>query len=335
MHCYIEMRRKIIKQGHNTLTMTLPSEWVRKFNLKAGDEVDVGEKDNGLFVSTDKKDGKLKVEIDISGLDIPTIWKYFMSVYREGYDEILIKFSPSTQFENPYEFFSKNKLDIRYKREKEKKSCLEFFHDLVNRFIGLEIVDHGKDFVLIKELSEATSKEFDSSLRRVFLLVQGMAEETLEALKKNNPKILRHVHEVDINLDKFHDYCIRILNKVGNKDTRKTSLLFSTLYLLELTGDEFKNIAYHLINDFPKADFKHIIDIMDSIKEQIDLYYNLFYQFDKEKIKEISEIDQRRYFNVDKKYKITSIEEKEIFHHLRVVAIYINALTELRIEMEY
>ncbi len=31
------MKRKIIKQGHNTLTVTLPSEWAKQFNLKSGE----------------------------------------------------------------------------------------------------------------------------------------------------------------------------------------------------------------------------------------------------------------------------------------------------------
>lgn len=35
------MKRKIIKQGHNTLTVTLPSEWTKKLQLGAGDEVDI------------------------------------------------------------------------------------------------------------------------------------------------------------------------------------------------------------------------------------------------------------------------------------------------------
>ena len=44
------MKRKIIKQGHNTLTMTLPSDWVRKLNLEAGEEVDVCENNGSLVI---------------------------------------------------------------------------------------------------------------------------------------------------------------------------------------------------------------------------------------------------------------------------------------------
>ncbi|MFW5847235.1 MAG: AbrB/MazE/SpoVT family DNA-binding domain-containing protein [Nanoarchaeota archaeon] len=331
------MKRKIIKQGHNTLTITLPSDWVRKFNLKSGNEIDLIEKDNGLFISTEKKNEKKRTEFDISEMDIPTIWKYFMAVYREGYDEVYVKFSPSLKINSPYKFFSLHKLDIKYGRETKKETGLEFLHSLVNRFIGFEIADYGKNFVLIKEMGELTTKEFDNSLRRIFFLIQQMCEETNEALISGNPKILSHIHDVDVNLDKFHDYCIRILNKLGNKETKKISILFSILYLLELVGDEFKNISHHLLYDFShKFNFKNIQPIADSVKEQLNFIYEIYYKFDFKKIKKISEMDKTRYFNVKKMYdKTKTKEEKEVFHHLRIITRYINALTELIIEKEF
>ncbi len=331
------MKRKIIKQGHNTLTITLPSEWTKRFNLNSGKEIDLTERENGLFLSTEKTGIHKKTEFDITGMDLPTIWKYFMAVYREGYEEVIIKFNPDIQLENPYKFFSHHQLDLRYKKEPDKKHIEEILHGFVTRFIGFEVVEHGKDYIVIREMGEPTSKEFDNSLRRVFLLIQQMAEETLEALKTNNSKMLTHMHDVDINIDKFHDYCIRILNKIGNKEPRKSELLFSTLFLLELLGDEFKSISHHLLYDFKQdIHFNGVITIAQSIKEQFDLFYNLFYNFDKDKLKHLSEIDMGRYFTVtDTRKKTKDDDVKEIFHHLRVIARYINALTELRIEMEF
>ena len=163
-----------------------------------------------------------------------------------------------------------------------------------------------------------------------------MTEEISDALHKKDSALLNNIHDIDTNLDKFHDYCIRVLNKVGNKDSRKTSLFFATLYLLELAGDEFKNIATHLVYDFKKIDYDNIITIIDSIKKQLDLFYEVFYTFDKSKINQISELDKERFANVNKVYNnIKKDEEKEIFHHLRIITRYINALTELRIEMEF
>lgn len=329
------MKRKVIKQGHNTLTVTLPVDWAKRFNLNAGNEVDILERDNGLFITTEKINSHKIAEFDITGMDIPTIWKYFMGVYREGYDELIVRFPFDYQLESPYKFYTQHKLDLRYKKNREKKRISEVLQGFVNRFIGYEIVEHGKDFIRIKEMGEVTSREFDNSLRRVFLLIQQMSEETVEAIEKNNPKLLQHMHDVDINIDKFHDYCIRILNKVANKESRKTSLLFSSLFLLELAGDEFKNISTHFIEDFPNTNVKKLKILAEAVRDQLDFFYQLFYKYDAEKIKEISELDKKIYFTITDMYKNSSEAEKEIFHHLRIIGRYINALVELRIEMEF
>ena len=330
------MKRKIIRQGHNTLTMTLPSEWVKKFNISSGDDVDVYEKDNCLLINSEKHDNNMKTEFSIDGMDLPTIWKYFMAVYREGYDEVKVKFTPGLELENPYKFFSHHQIDLKYGKNIEKKEATDVIQGVVSRFIGFEIIECGVDYVLIRELSQPTSREFDNSLRRVLLVLQQMADEILEAIKSSKPKILMHIHDIDITLDKFHDYCIRILNKVGNKESRKTTLLFSTLYLLELMGDEFKSISHHLIYDFKDQNYKSVVGITESIKEQLDLYYSMFYKFDLSKVTKMSELDMSRYFNVhDTIKKIKDEAPKEIFHHLRIITRYLNALTELRIEMEF
>lgn len=329
------MKRKIIKQGHNTLTMTLPSEWVRKFNLQAGKEVDLVERDNGLFITSEKIGENKKAEFNITGMDIPTIWKYFMAVYREGYDEILVKFEPGTKLESPYKFFTPHSLDIKYKKIMEKQEIFEVLHGFVSRFIGMEIMEQRKDYVLIKEMGEISSKEFDNSLRRVFLILQQMVEETKEAITMNNPKMLSHMHDVDINLDKFHDYCIRVMNKTEHKSMKNKNLLFSTLYLIELTGDEFKNIAKHLTYDMSDSKLDNLKEMAELLTEQINLYYELFYKFDKEKVIHLSEIDKKMYNLFNPFYKKANEDEKEIFTHLRRISRYINALYELRIEMEY
>ena len=184
-------------------------------------------------------------------------------------------------------------------------------------------------------MGELTSKEFDNSLRRVFLLIQQMTEDTLEAIQTEDSRNLVNIHDVDVNLDKFHDFCIRILNKTGNKEQRKSELLSSTLFLLEMIGDEFKNISFHLLKDFPDAKFKNVEKLAQSIKSTFDAYYDSFYKFDKKKVQKMSEIDKDVYFSIAKMYENASEAEKEIFHHLRMIGKYLNTLSELRIEMEF
>ncbi len=330
------MKRRVIKQGHNTLTVTLPSKWVKDLNINAGDEIELIEKNKSILLTSEKHNGETKrTELDVSDMDIPTIWKHFMSIYREGYDEIKVKFDPQSELDSPYKFITQHRLDNKYKKILGKRTMTSALQGFANRFIGFEIVEHGKGFIIIKDMGAPTSKEFDNSLRRVFLLFQQMAEETLEAIEKGDSSSLVGIHDIDINLDKFHDYCIRVLNKIGCNNGKKIHLLFSTLYLLEMAGDEFKNIATHLVNDLKDSKFENIKEMVEFIKEQIENYYNLFYKYDEDKVKKISELDQKIYLNVPIMYKKANEDEKEVFHHLRMIGKYINSLMELRIEMEY
>jgi len=335
------MKRKIIKQGHGTLTMTLPKKWANKFGVKPGDEIELNEKENGLFISTEKKGEELKTEMDITGLDISSLWRYFMGVYREGYDEVRVLYDSDAIYSSPYRFFTAHAIDIKYNR-KDKYSPIEAIQEITNRFIGFEVIEHHKEHCLVKGISEPSTKEFDASLRRIFLLIQQMGDEIKEAINTNNPRVVRHTHDIDINIDKFNNYCIRVLNKTGFKTTRKTSLMFCTLYLLELIGDEFKSIGKHLSTDMKSEDLSNLALFTDLVTEQFNKYYDLFYTFQKESVVEISKKDTELHTKFPKLYKKNGKKsssltgnELEIFNHLRRINQHVNAVTELRVEMEF
>lgn len=336
------MRRKIIKQGHNTLTVTLPSSWAKRFNLNPGNEIELIERDNGLFISTEIKGGRKSAEINLEGLDIPTIWKYFMAVYREGYDEVKVCFTTNELYDNPYKFYSAHAIDIKYGKKPQKLSPIEAINMMINRFIGYAIIETHKDYCIIHDLGEVSSKEFNSSLRRVFLLIQQLAEDTLEAIKSNSHKSIEHAHDIDSNVDKFHDYCIRVLNKTGFQDVKKSHLMFSTLYILELIGDEFKRAAYHIADDMKNQKLDNLMPLAELVVQQYNRFYEFFYDFDRKKIMEIADKSYPIHFYMPimsmktprKKASLTQAE-LETLNHFRRIGHLINALVELRVEMEY
>ena len=88
---------------------------------------------------------------------------------------------------------------------------------LVDRFIGMGIIETGKSYCIIKEMGESSIKEFDHSLRRIFLVILQMFDRVIEATKKDEIKdssLCKEIHTIDLNIDKFVDYCSRILNKI-------------------------------------------------------------------------------------------------------------------------
>jgi hypothetical protein len=107
-----------------------------------------------------------------------------------------------------------------------------------------------------------------------------------------------------------------------------------------LLGDEFKSVAFHIMEDMKGVNLKNIEPLAKIIVDQVNRFYDFFYKFDRNKMKEISqnEVEIRFYMpNLRKKLGkqwITPMEV-ELMSHFRRISRYLNALIELRVEMEF
>ena len=332
------MKRKIIKQGHNTLTITLPTEWVKKLGLSGGDEIDLIEKDSSLIINGHQSLKEKKGEIDITKFTIPLLWRFFQSAYRSGCDEIKIKFDPNKKdYEDAYHFYT---TQFDYSKLGEKipsKPAIAMMQGMVDRFIGMGIIETGKDYCIIKEMGEPSLREFDNSLRRIFLVILQMFDRVIEAIEKNeinDASLCKEIHTIDLNVDRFVDYCCRVLRKLSNSfpEGRKR-LLFSTLFLLELVGDEFKYVGKHLA--ISKKPVKDSLPLIKLVKAHFEMYYNLFYKFNRETAIELGKNDYTIYNEHFKIKENLKEQSKSIEAHFMMVSKFVLALTELRIEMEF
>ncbi len=332
------MKRRIIKQGHNTMTLTLPSEWTKKLNLQAGDEVDVVESDGSLVVNGKQHTGFKSTTIDITGLRIPMLWRFFQSAYREGYDEIKIVYDSSKKdFEGAYNYYSSQFEYRRLGEKPAKKTPLETIQELVDRFVGVEVIDNSKDGCIIREMGEPSAKEFDNSLRRIFLLIQELFDKVIDAIKTNQVgdiSLCKNLHTMDINVDRFIDYCCRINNKINDSSFHKNKpVMFSTLFLLELLGDEFKYIGNHLARSKKKVD--DVLEFAETVKKHFDNYYHLFYKFDRKGVIDFGEDDFKIYNEHFNWKESPNKDARSITRHFMQISKFVFCLMELRIEMEY
>ncbi len=332
------MKRKVIKQGHNTLTITLPTDWVKKLNLSSGDEVDVIENSGELVINGKQNFEQKTVTLDISNLRVPMLWRFFQSVYREGYGEIrLIYGSEKKNYEGAYNYYSSQ---FEYKRFGEtpvKKPALDMIQELVNRFIGVEVIDSGDDYCVIREMGELNAKEFDNSLRRIFLLLLELFDKVISTMKRNdigNMDICKTIHSMDINIDRFIDYCCRINNKIYDSSFQKNKpLMFSTLFLLELLGDEFKYVANHLAKT--KKNVKDVVPFAEKVKKHFENYYHTFYKFDKKGAIDFGEEDFKIYNDHFNWKESPNKDSRSITRHFMQISKFTFCLMELRIEMEF
>src|SRR3989344_5348913 len=62
------MKRKLVRQGGSAMTITLPSDWVKRFKLEGGDEIDLEEQQGKLIISTEAGKKENSIELSVSGL---------------------------------------------------------------------------------------------------------------------------------------------------------------------------------------------------------------------------------------------------------------------------
>jgi len=208
------MKRKVIKQGHNTLTITLPAKWVELNNIKAGDEVDIESKNKVLNIFKEGPNEISSVIIDIEKFNT-LIPRTIHAMYKKGVDEIRLQYSDS-------KISSKIQKAIR------------------EETLGYEIVKQSSNFCLIKCISDPVLNEFDSILRRTFLLLISMADDSLEAIKNKDYESLRNIRFMELTNNRYVTVCRRIINKFGLPSYPNPHFIYYIIEELERIADHYK-----------------------------------------------------------------------------------------------
>lgn len=286
------MRRKIVKQGNAALTLTLPSSWTKKLNLKAGDELEVEEEKNFLKITTERP-GEKTIEIDITELNEPLIWTYIISAYRQGYDEIKIKI---------------------------KKEQIKLIQRVVDALLGLAIVEQTTDYCTIKDLSAYPStKEFGNIKRRIFYLLEEMADSSLKAVKEKNKSALEGIEFQDYNINKFSNFCLRLINKKNLSAT-----LEYIISELENLGDEYTRLSLDLADSKSLTISRDILTIFQEINELFFKFHKLYYNFNNKDTIAIVDIKNK----INKKIQATKPKSKKetilLFHLSKIVHLITN-----------
>lgn len=249
------MKRKIYKLGKSTLVVSLPAKWIKRYNIEPNHELHVLENDKSITFSTDSHSSDSEVEIDITDLNEDLIKFYIMGAYVKGYDRIKILF--------------------------EKQENMLCAQETINSLIGLAIIEQGTKYCVAGEVSGTTDKQFDNILRRTFLLIMSIAEDCLDAMEKRDKEALKGISLRDHDVDKFTNFCLRILNKGGYKEYDKTAIMYDLIQELEELCDNYEGMAEDLL----KVDsFKMRKELKNIFKESNDLirvFYELFYDFKK------------------------------------------------------
>jgi len=264
------MRRKVVEQGHNTLTVSLPKKWCDNHDLKGGEEVDVSEKGTCLLVSKESFSGTGKVSVDVTGLDRSTIMLLIQSLYTYGYDSIEIKSSDSK---------------TKWHWGDKERSLASVINKSVSRLIGAELIKSSRGAYKIQVIASELKESFDIVMKRIFLIVQELFETFLERYRKNDVHVIEQIELQYMQLRRFMNYILRLLDKFGHEDATKTTFYFGIIKSISRIVESLKNISGP--PEKPMIISKKACDLIEEVKEEFDMYYNLFYKYSITKVGDI------------------------------------------------
>lgn len=302
--CFVMiMKRKLVKQGLRALTITLPSSWVQKNNLQAGTEIDLLETDNALTISTEQKQPLKEITVDVSGL-LPRLADRFLArSYQKGYDKITVK------FDNP-------ELMLALKNK-------------VPELIGFEILNITKNSMEIQVISTQLDLDFDTMLRRAFLIMLDMSATCHDAWKAGDAKALENIFYQDFDVNRFTYFCLRELNKSQKMVSFGMSILYYLVESLEDLGDELKALGQNLAK--LKLD-KEILIIIQKINEMFRLSYEYFYTPEKGKAVRAFELGKEISSLIDEAFKKKSGDYAQALMSLEFSRRIIYHLTTMRLD---
>ncbi len=286
------MRRKAIQLANNTLVVSLPSSWVKRSGLSKGDEMDVEESEGRLVVSPSGSRPGGTFTVDVSGMD-PMIKRILGALYKSGYDEVKVRFSG---------------ID-------ELKTVQEVVRE---EFLGFEVVDQKKEWLTFRKVSQIESKEFDVMLRRMFLIILSMADDSLEAVKKGDREWLEAIALHDKDVNKIADFCRRILNTTGAEGYKRTPPLYFMVEQLEKIGDMYRDLCRHYSSSRARPS-KELQSLFRDTNRFFREFYGVFFDFDLASLRDFAERRYRLRAVFDKRFDSAGRDEARPLYFLKSV----------------
>src|SRR3989338_5358918 len=178
------MRRKVIQIAESTMLVSLPKKWATEHGVKKGDEINVEANGSHLIISTDTKPVVVCSEVNLDKFDGMSS-RVITSLYKKGVDEIKINFNGPSEFKVIQE-------------------------SIKNATVGYEVLEQTTNHCVIKNVA-GQLEEFDSMLRRVFLLIITMAGEGLNALKNKDVTRLGNIEQLEKSNNRLTTMCRRYI----------------------------------------------------------------------------------------------------------------------------
>jgi phosphate uptake regulator len=236
--------RKVQKVGYSTMTVSLPSEWVKRKNIKPGDIVFiVPEIDGTLRIVPSDLARREEAEEFIVNADVcdekRMLERLVVGSYILGRDVVRIT---STS--------------------RIKSECIGEVRKIVQRLIGLGILEESPKNILLQCSIDPTKFQMDMLIRRLSLIASTIYSEAIQALLKNDTTLAMDAISREDEADMIFFLATRLLVLAQRKRDIAEKIGFSKLILIPCTCVILQYLE--LIADYSEYMAKEVIELQKS-----------------------------------------------------------------------
>ncbi len=177
--------RKVQKTGGSSYIVSLPKVWIDKHGVKKNDTLGILSQPDGNLLITPKIDNEITIktkEIMVDDYkDENFLFRVLIGAYIMGFSKIIIK--------------SGRKFDPLIR---------DTITDFTQIAIGPEIVEESNNVIVIKDLLNPKEMPFEKTIKRMYILVQGMHEDSINAFETRDEELAEEVIKRDNDVDRLH-----------------------------------------------------------------------------------------------------------------------------------
>lgn len=202
------MKRRVIKQGNNSYTLTLPVDWVRELDLKEGSEVDVSEDEGKLVVVPDQGKVLKEISIELDDSYEKNVRFALNQLYRKGYDRINVTVH-----------------DV---------NSIALIQNLMEElFFEMDVIEKKGKSCVLEMMSQPSMDNYASILKKLIYIIHDSMELIHTSVKTKKLAQMDDIDGMTRKYRKYDNFCRRFVNvhKKGIENLETNSILIHLLMI--------------------------------------------------------------------------------------------------------
>ncbi|HZX12119.1 MAG TPA: hypothetical protein VFE88_01550 [Candidatus Nanoarchaeia archaeon] len=240
------MHRKVVKHGPSTLSVSLPSKWVKTNKIKNGQTLNLEATSEGLLIYFEKEHFD-KIETSLSSDKEWYVYRILRHLYTYGYDEVKINYT--------------------------KKEYLSLVRKRLDSLTGFDVIESNQKYCRLKCIVSAPEQEYKQIVERIMWLILSQFDYLIEDAKNKKPTMYDEINEIFKSASRFNNLCRRLINKKSPYDAVTSKYVYTFLTTL-LNISSFITYSYEYVKKADKLELTH--NELDLILKTRAFYNNLF-----------------------------------------------------------